>query len=340
MTAQDTAIAAPPSGAAPTPRSKRTPRSIVGHILENYGIVCVLAVLVIAISIREPNFISQQNLLNLLHQWAPIGIMAIAGTFVIIAGGFDFSVGGIFALAAVVGANLANDYGMLVAFTLPVLLGLVAGIGNGLIVTKMGVNPFIATLGTGQIFRGIALVYTGAVPVLVATDGFKTFGQDKIGPFAIAGLVMLLLFVVAEIVLARSIFGRLVYAVGGNAQASRLSGIRVDRIRIATYALSGAAAAFAGMILASRLSQGYANAAEFIEFDVVIAIVLGGTAISGGAGAIWRTFVGVALLATMENGFEIVQIDPFYQYVIKGSVLVLAVAWDEYVGRRKFRAAV
>jgi ribose transport system permease protein len=331
--------AVPPTAAVPGSAEPGRGRRVLVHVVENFGLVLVLIALIVIITIREPHFASSQNLLNLLQQWAPIGIIAIAGTFVIIAGGFDFSVGGIFALAAVVGANLANDYGVVAAFVLPVLGGVLLGIGNGLVVTKMRVNPFIATLGTGQIFRGAALVYTGAVPVLVASSSFGVLGQDKIGPVAISGVILLVLLVVGEIVIARSVFGRLVYAVGGNPQASRLSGIRVDRVKITTYAISGAAAAFAGMLVASRLGQGYANAAEFIEFDVVIAIVLGGTAISGGAGAIWRTGVGVALLAVMQNGFDTLQIDPFYQYIIKGSVLVLAIAWDEYVSRKKFRAA-
>lgn len=332
-------VATGPPQPAATPDERSNARRVLAHVVENYGLVLVLIALMIVITIREPHFASQSNLLNLLHQWAPVGIMAIAGTFVIIAGGFDFSVGGIFALAAVVGANLANDYGVALAFIVPTLGGIVLGIANGLIVTKMRVNPFIATLGTGQIFRGAALVYTGAVPVLVAGSSFGVLGQDKVGPVAISGVILLLLLVVGEIVIARTVFGRLVYAVGGNAQASRLSGIRVDRVKIATYAISGAAAAFAGMLVASRLGQGYANSAEFVEFDVVIAIVLGGTAISGGAGAIWRTGVGIALLAVMQNGFDTLQIDPFYQYIIKGSVLVLAIAWDEYVSRKKLRVA-
>lgn len=310
-------------------------RATASRLLQEYGLVLVLVVLVAVVAIREPSFVEGQSLLNLLQQWAPIGLMAVAGTFVIISGGFDFSVGGVFALGAVLSAGLAESLPVGVAFVAALAGGLIIGVANGLVVTKARVNPFIATLGMGQVARGIVLVYTGAVPFVVERDSFAFLGTHKIGPVALSSLILVAAFLIGGLVLARTVYGRSIYAIGGNREASRLSGIKVDQRLITAYAVSGLAAALAGALVASRLGTGQADAGTGIEFDVVIAIVLGGTAISGGFGAMWRTGVGLGLLAVMQNGFDSLQINPFYQVVIKGTVLIVAVAWDEYVRRQK-----
>ena len=315
---------------------RRAPAGQVARrLLQEYGLVLVLIVLFAVVAIREPSFVEGQSLLNLLQQWAPVGIMAIAGTYVIISGGFDFSVGGIFALGACLSAGLAQSLPVSVAFAVALAAGLVIGVINGLVITKARVNPFIATLGMGQIARGIALVYTGAVPFVVERDSFAFLGTTKAGPVALSTIIMLTAFVVGGLVLARTVYGRKTYAIGGNREAARLSGIKVDRHLVTVYAMSGVSAALAGALVASRLGTGQPDAGTGIEFDVVIAIVLGGTAISGGFGAMWRTGVGLGLLAVMQNGFDSLQINPFYQVVIKGTVLIIAVAWDEYVRRQK-----
>jgi ribose transport system permease protein len=307
------------------------------RLLQEYGLVLVLVLLIAVVSIREPSFIEGQSILNMLQQWAPIGLMAVAGTFVIISGGFDFSVGGTYALGAVLSAGLAQTLPVTMAFVLALLAGLAIGVANGLVVTKAHVNPFIATLGMGQVARGIALVYTAGVPFVVERDSFSFLGTHEIAGVAISTVILVSAFLVGGFVLARTIYGRTIYAIGGNSEASRLSGIKVDRRLIAAYAVSGVAAAMAGALVASRLGTGQADAGAGIEFDVVIAIVLGGTAISGGFGSMWRTGVGLGLLAVMQNGFDSLQINPFYQVVIKGAVLIGAVAWDEYVRRQKVR---
>jgi ribose transport system permease protein len=304
-------------------------------LFEEYGLVLLLALLVIGISAAQPSFIAGQNLLNLLQQWAPVGLMAITGTFVIIAGGFDFSIGGIYALAAVIFAGLAQDSPVGVALLAALGAGIGAGLLNGLVVTKGRINPFIATLGSGQIFRGAALVYTGAAPFIVSRHSFSVLGTERIGPISISGVIFLVALVVGAVVLARTVYGRKIYAVGGNREASLLSGMKVDRLLVSAYALSGLSAALAGILIASRLGEGQASLGTGIEFDVVIAIFLGGTAISGGSGAIWRTAIGLGLLATMQNGFDSLQVNPFYQVVIKGAILLGAVMWDEYVRRQK-----
>jgi ribose transport system permease protein len=321
--------------ASPEIGRRRNAGATARRLLQEYGLILVLVVLVAGVAIREPSFVEGQSLLNLLQQWAPVGIMAVAGTYVIISGGFDFSVGGIFALGACLSAGLAEKLPVTVAFAAALAAGLLIGITNGLVITKARVNPFIATLGMGQIARGIALVYTGAVPYVVERDSFAFLGTNEVGPFAISTIIMLTAFVVGGFVLARTVYGRTTYAIGGNREAARLSGIKVDRHLVTVYAMSGLSAALAGALVASRLGTGQADSGTGIEFDVVIAIVLGGTAISGGFGAMWRTGVGLGLLAVMQNGFDSLQINPFYQVVIKGTVLIVAVAWDEYVRRQK-----
>lgn len=324
-------------GAAASTVNRQRVWTMVSRIFWEYGLILVLIALVAVVAIREPTFIEGENLLRLLQQWAPIGLMAIAGTFVIIAGGFDLSVGGLYALGGVLAAGLAQVLPVGVALACTLAVGLAFGLGNGLVVTKARVNPFIATIGTGQIARGIALVYSGAVPFVVQRDSFAWLGSERIGPVPISAILLVSAFVVAGIVLAYTIYGRKIYAIGGNREASKLTGIKVDRVLISTYAASGLAAVLAGAIVASRLGSGQANVGVGVEFDVIIAIVLGGTAISGGVGAVWRTAVGLGLLAVMQNGFDSLQIEPFVQVIIKGSILVIAVAWDEYVRRQKLR---
>jgi len=310
------------------------------RMLQEYGLVLVLVVLVAVVAIRQPSFVEGQSLLNLLEQWAPVGIMAVAGTYVIISGGFDFSVGGIFALATVCFAGFAGHMSVGLAFIAALGVGLVLGLVNGVVITKLRVNPFIATLAMGQIAHGIGLVYTDGTPFIVERDSFAAFGLDKIGPFVIPSVVMILAFLIGGFVLSRTVYGRSIYAIGGNREAARLSGIKVNRRLITAYAVSGLSAALAGAFMASRLGTGQADASAGIEFDVVIAIVLGGTAISGGFGTMWRTAVGLGLLAVMQNGFDSLQINPFYQVVIKGVVLIIAVAWDEYVRHRNENVTV
>ena len=308
--------------------------AIARRTLQEYGLVLVLVVLVAVVAIRQPSFVEGQSLLNLLEQWAPVGIMAVAGTYVIISGGFDFSVGGIFALATVCFAGLAGHMPVGAAFIAALAAGLLLGTINGIVITKLRVNAFIATLAMGQIAHGIGLVYTDGTPFIVERDSFAAFGLTEIGPFVIPSVVMILAFLIGGFILSRTTYGRSIYAIGGNREAARLSGIKVNRRLITAYAISGLAAALAGTFMASRLGTGQADASAGIEFDVIIAIVLGGTAISGGIGTMWRTAVGLGLLAVMQNGFDSLQINPFYQVVIKGAVLIIAVAWDEYTRQR------
>jgi ribose/xylose/arabinose/galactoside ABC-type transport system permease subunit len=295
----------------------------------------VFVAMVIVTAILDSTFLDRTNLLNLLLEWAPVGLMAIGMTFVIIAGGFDLSVGGTYAGAACLYAGMVN-WGAPVPIAILAVLGagIGAGIVNGGIITRLDVNPFVATLGTGFMLRGLALVTTAATPIIVDESSFQWIGAGKWGIFPIPAVILVVALIVFAFILARTIYGRSIYAIGGGNEAARLSGLRTDLLRTSTYMLSGFMAALAGVIIASRLSSGQANIGENIELDVITVVVVGGTALSGGEGAIWRTAVGLGILAVLGNAFDRLQVDTFWQIVIKGGIIVFAIAADSFAKRR------
>jgi ribose transport system permease protein len=304
-------------------------------LLLRYGMIVVLVVMVIVTIILDSTFLNSSNLLNLLLQWAPVGLMAIGMTYVIIAGGFDLSVGGIYAGAAVLYAGMANQgFPIEIAVLLSLFAGIGAGVVNGAIITRLDVNPFVTTLGMGFILRGLALVLTAAAPIVVDKGGFQDIGAGKWGSFPIAGFALIAALVLFGFILARTVYGRSIYAIGGGDEAARLSGLRTRSLRTSTYMLSGFMAALAGVIIAARLGSGQADIGADIELDVITVVVVGGTALTGGEGAMWRTAVGIAILAVLGNAFDRLQVDTFWQLVIKGGIIVAAIAADSYSKRR------
>lgn len=319
-------------------RSRATDRlADVPSLLLRYGMVVVLVVMVAVTAILDSSFLETNNLLNLLLEWAPVGLMAIGMTYVIIAGGFDLSVGGTYALGGVIFAAVANHQPIWLALIAALAAGVVIGIANGLVITRLDVNPFVATLGTGFVVRGLALVATSATPILVSRSGFDVLGTDKIGPFPIPAVLLIAGLVVGGFVLARTVYGTFIYAVGGNEESARLSGLPTRRIKASAYVLTGVGAALAGCILASRLSSGQADVGDNIELDVITVVVVGGTALAGGDGAMWRTAVGISILAILGNAFDRLQINPFWQLVIRGAIIVFAIAADAYAQKRAAR---
>jgi ribose transport system permease protein len=300
-----------------------------------YGMIAVFVAMVVVTAILDSTFLDRDNLLNLLLEWAPVGLMAIGMTFVIIAGGFDLSVGGTYAGAACLYAGMVN-WGAPVPLAILAVLGagIGAGIVNGGIITRLDVNPFVATLGTGFMLRGLALVTTAATPIIVDESSFQWIGAGKWGIFPIPAVILVVALIAFGFVLARTIFGRSIYAIGGGNEAARLSGLRTDLLRTSTYMLSGFMAALAGVVIASRLGSGQANIGENIELDVITVVVVGGTALSGGEGAIWRTAVGIGILAVLGNAFDRLQVDTFWQIVIKGGIIVFAIAADSFAKKR------
>jgi ribose transport system permease protein len=297
-------------------------------LIRVYGIILTLVLLLAVVTIGNPAFISQQNIFNMASQWAPAGIMAVGMTFVILTGGFDLSVASAYSLCAVVAAYVGQTHAPSIAFAAAIAIGLVFGLANGILVAVVRINPFITTVGNGFIINGVALVMTQNAAFLVDNEDFAILGAGRWHGVPYSGMLLVIFLVVFGFVLARTIYGEAIYAVGGNYEASRLSGIRVKAVVASTYVLMGGCVGLAGSIAASQLSSAQANLDPGIIFDVLTIVVVGGTSLSGGSGAMWRTAVGLGIIATISNGFVLLDISPYYQSIIKGSIIVAALALD------------
>ncbi len=308
--------------------------------LREYGILVALVLMAIVVQSLNTSFLTTDNLLNIGEQWAPTGIMAAGMTFVLIGGGFDLSVGATLALSATLSAVIAQHHAPALAFVVVMLIGALIGLINGLLVTKVNVNPFVATLGMAQIVRGAALIYSHGGSVSISNGLYDWVGSGAIGTVPVPFALMVAIMAGLGLLLAFSLFGRALYAVGGNEEASYVSGIRTDRVRAATYVISGLCAALAGAIYAGRIGTGQGNLANGIELDVIAAALIGGISIAGGQGAVWRAAAGVALLAILQNFFDQQNIDSFWQLVFKGLIIIGAVAldsWSKHPHRRSLK---
>jgi ribose transport system permease protein len=328
-------LASAPGG---TPRYRVDSSTVMrgAALLLRYGMVLILAVLIVVVSTAESSFFTHSNLLNLALQWAPVGIMAVPMTLVVIAGGFDLSVGGTYAAACVLYAHLGTTghWTSAEALCVSAAMGAVIGLVNGALITVVDVNPFVATLGTGYIVRGLALVATGGIPVEMTSMSFTRLGSSSLGGVPIPVWILLGAFVIGGFVLARTVYGKQIYAVGGGEEASRLSGLKTRTLRTSTYVLTGLAAGVSGAIIASRLSTGDSTIGSGIELQVITVVLAGGIALSGGEGAMWRAAVGLAILAVLGNVFDLMQLSTFWQSVVTGAVLIAAIALDTFGKRR------
>ena len=289
----------------------------------------------VVLSIISPPFLRQQNLTNILDQQAGIIIVACAGTFVLIAGGIDLSIGAIYGLAGAIALNTASTFGTPAGVAAGLAVGLAVGLVNGVVVTRFRINPLIGTLAMSFVVAGIAAIVTkGNLVVAFDHPDFQQFAATRIAGITSAAWMMIITAIAATILLSRTTFGRYVYATGGNAQAARLGGVRVNGIRVATFALSGMAAGLAGTLDASRvLSAQATSGGQFLTFTVLTGIIVGGTSILGGEGSMQRTVVGCLFVALIANGFNLLGLDPFYQQVTLGVILLLAVGLDAWSRR-------
>jgi ribose transport system permease protein len=303
-------------------------------LLHSYAIAVAFVILVALVTIGNPAFLSLGNIANMLGQWAPAGIMAVAMTYVIIARGFDLSVSSGFSLCAIVAAATAADgHGSVFAFAASIVAGLAIGFFNALLVCGLSINPFIATVGAGFIFLGLDIVATPKASISVDQVGFDTLGSGSWYGIPYKGMILIAFMLAGGFVLAKSRYGQYLYAIGGNPEASRLSGLRVRVLTGSTYVFSGLSMGVAGMLAAPQMSSAQAQMEPTIVFDVFAIVVLGGTSLAGGYGAIWRTAVGLAIIATISNGFNLLDINPFYQNIVKGTVIILAVAFEGWARR-------
>jgi ribose transport system permease protein len=309
-------------------------QAVVFRIFQTYAVLILIVLLMFALTLLSDNFLTSRNLLNILNQNAPLAIMASAMTLVIIAGGFDLSVAAIFAMGSVTAAWLAVNVDPYLGLLLAPFVGLLLGYANGLAITFLNVHSFLATIATALIFKGIAVAVSDGRLISARIDEFTWLGRGKFLEVFNAIWLMLIFTILLSFVLTRTTFGRRVVAVGGNEEAAILSGIRTNRIKIATFAIAGFAAGLASIITTSRVALGQASAGQGMELQAIAAVILGGTSIYGGQGAVWRSLAGVFLLALISNGFNILNVDPFFRELTTGLIILAAVGISA-IGQRR-----
>lgn len=305
--------------------------NLLFYILRKTGIFWALLLLIIFLSFIKPEFMTMSNILNIAKQASITSILGIGMTLVLLSGGIDLSVGSVVALSSVVAAYVGitfPDSSLLLCFGAAILVGLICGMINGVGIAWVGFPPFIMTLGMMGMARGAAQVFTGGVPLFgVSREFAKVAGGVS---FGIPNLVyyMAVIFAISYLVLRKTIYGRRIYAIGGNLEAAKLSGVNVKAHILSVYMICGALAGFCGMLMASRITSGNATAATTYEMDAIAAAVIGGVSMTGGIGSVVGTIVGAFLLITIQNGFDILGISPFYKTIVQGAIIVLAVFID------------
>lgn len=296
--------------------------------------VIALIILMAVITIINSNFLTANNLLNLLLQVTSNALIAFGMTFVILTGGIDLSVGSILALSSALTAGLVGS-GMPVALAILVslLLGCILGMLNGLLISYGKLAPFIVTLATMTIFRGATLVYSNGNPITKGLSDsflFQFLGQGYIVGIPFPVILMFIVFIILYILLHKTAFGKSVYAIGGNEKAAYISGVKLNKVKIIIYAISGIMASISGLIITSRLSSAQPTAGASYEMDAIAAVVLGGTSLSGGKGRILGTLIGALIIGVLNNGLNIIGVSAFWQQVVKGVVILIAVLLDRF----------
>jgi ribose transport system permease protein len=339
-TAADVAVA--------DPRAWRARRIRAEHI-RDYGIIVVFIAIFIFLTFKSPVFFTRDNLLNLLYSNSGVGIAACAVTLVVIGGNFDLSLGGIFVLSGLLAAWVAVHWNIWLAFPTALLAGCALGLVNGLLITKLRVNAFLATLATSLVFFGIDKAVSGGLLITPGSTNnstphdaaiFTFLGQERLSVLGwdiqYPVVIFVIVAIICQILLARTVFGRHIYGIGGNPAAARLSGLKVDRVVITTFVIAGLAAGLAGLLEASAQGSGSPGdpTSQALALAAIAGVALGGTSIFGGVGAVWRTVIGVLILGLITNGFNLTGVPDFYQDIVRGTLIVLAVALGSMVERR------
>ena len=296
------------------------------NFLRTYAVLILIVLLMIILTLSSEAFLTPRNLLNILNQNAPLAIIASALTLVIIVGGFDLSTAAIFAVASVTAAWIAINYNPYVGLLVAPLIGMVLGYLNGIIITSLKVHSFLSTIATSLVFRGMAILITGGFLIPVRMKEFTWLGREKIFDIHVAVYILLGFAIISTFILNRTTIGRYIFAIGGNEDASILSGIKVNLVKIFAFSFCGFASGIAAAVQVSRISLGTSQAGLGMELQAIAAVILGGTSIYGGSGAVWRSIAGVMLLALINNGFNILNADPFYKDLTTGLVIIAAVA--------------
>ncbi len=298
-------------------------------IMKQYGIFVGFVLVILVLSFLSDAFLTTRNVLNIIRQTSIHGIMAVGMTFVILTAGIDLSVGSILALAGVLCADLEHKglpVFLIVLITL--LIGAVLGLLNGLVITKGKVTPFVVTLGMMSIARGLALIYAGGYPISGFGKPFRYIGSGHLLGIPVPIVIFAVTIMIAAVVLRHTRLGRYIYAIGGNEETVKLSGINSDIYKTIAYTISGVTSALGAVVLTSRLNAGEPIAGTGYELDVIASVVIGGTSLMGGRGSVWGTLIGALLIGTINNGMNLLGISSYWQAVVKGLIIVSAVLLD------------
>ena len=294
-----------------------------------FNIYTAFVVLVLISTLLSEHFLTRINIFNVLRQASALGILSVGMTFVILSGngGVDLSVGTLMSLTTVLtaGIMMGNPDMILQSLIIVVAAGAMVGLFNGIMITKFKTDPFITTLGTMTVVQGLAMFYTKGAPFGSVTNEFRVIAQGYFGVVPIPVLIFLTVFVVSLLVLRKTVFGRYVYAVGGNQEASRLSGIKHNRIKIAVYVISSMMAVLAGLIMVARVSVGDPRLGYGFELNAIAATIIGGTSFAGGVGGMSGTIVGVMIIAIMDNLLNLLNVSPFLHEVVQGLIVIGAI---------------
>ena len=297
-----------------------------------YRSVLILLVICVFATILSPSFLSVTNLFNVFKQITVAGIVGCGMTFVILTGGIDLSVGSILVLSGVLASGvLASTGNTAVAVAVSLTVGIACGAVNGFFVSVCGIPPFISTLGMMTLLRGVILVYTKGSPIPIKSDAYKFFGKGSIAGIPVPVIILIIVFLLAHYILTQTSYGRSVYAVGGNREAARLSGIRVKTSEFLVYTLNGLMCGMAGLILTARLGSAQSTSGTGIEMDAIAAVILGGTSLSGGVGFVLPTVVGAMIMGIIDNILTLMNVNPHATNIVKGAVILIAVLVDKKV---------
>jgi ribose/xylose/arabinose/galactoside ABC-type transport system permease subunit len=300
--------------------------------LRQYGIFVVFIIISLVLSFISPQFLTVSNWTIIITQVSINALLAFGVTFVIITGGIDLSLGSMVAVTGVTAAMLAHPdtFPVILPVFIGLLVGLLMGAFNGFIITKSKIAPFIVTLGTMTIGRGLALILSKGRPVSNLSDSFNFIGSGNLLGIPFPIIVLIIIFIICSIILKKTILGRYIYAVGGNEQAARASGISINQVKMAVYSISGLLAGLAGILLTSRITTGQPNAGAGFELDAIAAAVIGGTSTSGGTGTMTGTLIGVLLIGVINNGLDLLNVTSYYQQVVMGIIIIGAVVLDSW----------
>ena len=298
-------------------------------ILKRYGIFVGFFIIIVALSILSPFFLRPRNILNIIRQTSIHGIMAVGMTFVILTAGIDLSVGSILAFTGILSARFEHaGWPVFLIMVVALFIGACLGLLNGVVITKGKVTPFVVTLGMMSIVRGLALIYSKGYPISGFGSSFRFIGAGYVFGIPIPIIIFIITVIIAYIVLEQTRLGRYIYAIGGNEETVKLSGINADLYKTIAYVLSGLTAALGAVVLTARLNAGEPIAGTGYELDVIASVVIGGTSLMGGRGSVWGTLIGALLIGTINNGMNLLGISSYYQLVVKGTIIIVAVLMD------------